>query len=43
MHQEKKGISKRKRKHYSDEELNALGIFKDKEDSEEEELDESSD
>ena len=43
MHQDKKGISKGKRKQYSDEELNALGIFKEKEDSKEEETDECSD
>ena len=43
MNQEKKGASKGKRKQYSDEELNALGIFKEKDDSKEEDTDECSD
>jgi hypothetical protein len=43
MQQDKKVESKGRRKHYSDEELTALGIFKEKEDSKEEESDERSD
>jgi hypothetical protein len=42
MFQEKKGTSKGKRRQYSDEELNALGIFKEKDDSKEDETDEIS-
>ena len=41
MQQDKKEHSKGKRKRYSDEELTALGIFKDKEDRDDEKEDAS--
>lgn len=43
MQQEKKEKSKGKRKQYSDEELTALGIFKDQKDSDNEQENHSSD
>ncbi len=42
MQQRKKEQSKSKRKHYSDEELTALGIYKEKDQSDEDENDDSS-